>query len=96
MKYTILEENYTPPDAPEDFEPVDRKEYDWDSTKFLHKISWVANIEEGHRTTAEEGSEEYQQQYNQWIIWMTNMPAYFAAVNYFQENYMRESQEDAS
>ena len=28
MKYTILEENYVPEGAPEDFEPVDRKEYE--------------------------------------------------------------------
>ena len=96
MKYTILEENYVPEGAPEDFEPVDRKEYDWDNTKFLHKISWIANIEEGHRTTAEEGSEEYNEHYNQWVLWMTNMPAYFSAVKYFQENYVQESQEDAS
>ena len=96
MKYTILEENYVPEGASEDFEPVDRKEYDWDSTKFLHKISWIANIEEGHRTTAEEGSEEYNEHYNQWVLWMTNMPAYFSAIRYFQENYVQESQEDAS
>ena len=96
MKYTILEENWTPEGAPEDFEPIDRKEYDWDSTKFLHKISWIANLKEGYRTTAEEGSEEYRRHYTQWVSWMTSMPNYRAAIQYFHENYFQESQEDAS
>ena len=96
MKYTIVEENYVPPGAPEGFEPVDRKEYDWDNTKFLDKKSWLINIEEASRITALEGTQEYMKQEKLWTAWATNTPQYLSAIQYFHENYFQESQEDAS
>ena len=97
LKYEILETNWTPPGAPEGFEPVDKKEIDWENTKYLDTKSWLVNLGDGPiRTTALEGSDEYKNKEQIWLSYITNTVAYRVAIDEFTEKYFQEAIEDAS